>query len=553
MLNESVQGKEIISIFLWIGLIGIILILTWEVFLPSSLRESFENEIGTSVGDSKYWARWFPKRGDVGPANDEEDGGYIRLTRYFHDFADVQRLGVKHDFCRMLQRKDQKDDIFFACALAGTEGLSTQTYKTNNKNQGFEISRDDYMRDILGEGRDGYCRILKNKDGTFEAKCNPAGDEKFQNRLVTDTNPPSEIADLLDFYEGIMVWLRLRDDMEDYAKNVRVSKAGNIFIEENPPNPPETDGLIFNGIDQYLRISDSDNLSLGDIVQMRFLRAVSFWVYFDEFSNNAHIFDFGNGAGQDNVWLGIMGRGDSNTAGSSVIRPLLCSNSNTSVIPENPSGPQEVPEISPIELMLGSQSNVDEYECPKPEIFGKKMKPLSNESIPSNKLADNATLVYEVWDMKQRKMHIQIPGFFPIKKWTHVVITAKSNDAFRPDIQIWKNGILVHEEESGHLPQASSLAKNYIGKSNWVNTTSQMENADQLFCGKIFDFRLYNTMMSEEKIQKTIKWGLGKLHGEEKMAKINKVAQKCKNDIVKRVKRDDIINRPPSSNNVDIS
>ena len=44
------------------------------------------------------------------------------------------------------------------------------------------------------------------------------------------------------------------------------------------------------------------------------MKAISFWVKFDEFTNNAHIIDFGNGAGIDNVFIGSKA-GKSNTTG----------------------------------------------------------------------------------------------------------------------------------------------------------------------------------------------------------------------------------------------
>jgi hypothetical protein len=122
-----------------------------------------------------------------------------------------------------------------------------------------------------------------------------------------------------------------------------------------------------------------------------------------------------------------------------------------------------------------------------------------------------ATLLYEVWDSKQRKQRILINGAIPLKQWCHIVITAKTNDSFRPDIGIYVNGTQVFLEPSGYLPQAKSTTNNYIGKSNWSNVTSQYELKDELFNGKIFDFRMYNTIMSESKINNTIHWGKNKL------------------------------------------
>jgi hypothetical protein len=86
------------------------------------------------------------------------------------------------------------------------------------------------MNDVLHQGRDGYCRILKTGPGEFEAQCNPAGDIAFKEDLVVDSNPPDDIKMLLTFYEGIVFWLRLRDDMLDYAQNLYVNIAGGATL-----------------------------------------------------------------------------------------------------------------------------------------------------------------------------------------------------------------------------------------------------------------------------------------------------------------------------------
>jgi hypothetical protein len=103
----------------------------------------------------------------------------------------------------------------------------------------------------------------------------------------------------------------------------------------------------------------------------------------------------------------------------------------------------------------------------------------------------------------------------PKKKWTHICITAKSEDAFRPDIGIYVDGKLVFLEASGFLHQASSLSNCYLGKSNWSNVTSQYENKDELFKGSMFDVRGYKQALSEKVIKESIAWGKDKLGIEE--------------------------------------
>jgi hypothetical protein len=126
---------------------------------------------------------------------------------------------------------------------------------------------------------------------------------------------------------------------------------------------------------------------------------------------------------------------------------------------------------------------------------------------PNNTYIRTADLIYEIWDTQQRKLHVQINNFFPVGKWVHVAITATSADATRPSIAFYKNGELVYTEEDGWLPQASGTTNNYIGKSNWSNTTATTNNPDELFKGKMFDIRGYNTFLTPKKIKSIYKWG----------------------------------------------
>lgn len=492
-----------IQALLWIGIVLLLLLATIELMYPNGITEGFEGLVG--LGDSPFWAKFIPRRGDVGDYLEEK--GYVRDDRYFHGYADVQRLGSNQDYCRMVAKASDPTDLFLACALGGTDGLSSLKFRTpSTKSGNFDISRDDYMR-RLESGREGYCRILKVSEGTFEVRCNEGNESEFGKKTVIDSNPPPDIQTLLLFYEGIMVWLRLRDDMVDYAKNVQLYKAGNITIEEMPPLPrldAVARTLQFNGIDQYLRLGDNKDLEFETKVELRYMRAVSFWVYFDEFTNNAHIFDFGNGAGKDNVWCGIIGRGNEN-ASSNTIRNLICGGQE-STVPDAPSGAQPVQVVSPQTLMKTTSANVNEYTCPKPEVFGRILPPVQPTASAPN-IATTADLAYEIWDHQQRKFRVQVKNIIPLRKWVHITITARNSDAFRPDIDVYADGILTHTEPEGWLPQSSTTTNNYIGKSNWSSVTSRYENADELFKGNLFDFRCYRTPLSEKKIAEIVKWG----------------------------------------------
>jgi hypothetical protein len=490
--------------YLLAGLLLLIAITVLELWNPNIINEGFTNLI--SVGDSKFWSQWMPRRGDIGIDPTGEQNGYTRDIRYVAMYADVQRLGQKHDFCRMVvpSGSDEKE-MFFACALGGTEGLSSVNYKTPSVKDGFQISRDDYMNDVLNEGRLGYCRILKTGTDTFEAKCNPAGDFSFKPTMVTDSNPPDEIKTLLSFYEGIVFWLRFKDDLLDYAKNLTtITTSGKIEIDPVPK--PMTRGLEFNGIDQFLRLGESSSLSFGNAIKLQYVRAFSFWVYFEEFTNNAKIFDFGNGSGVDNVFCGIVGRGNAPLQAEPSAESASCVDESQKTLPSAPTGAQGTYEQSPQTAMLTSSANINLYDCPDPELVGRIMPQLKMPQVTVGE-AKTADLLYEVWDKKQRKVHIQVKNVFPLRKWTHIVITTEGNDPWKPALNIYKNGVSVYKEASAFLPQTNETKNNYIGKSNWASATSPYENADELLKGKLFDVRAYRTPMTKTKINDTIKWG----------------------------------------------
>lgn len=478
-----------------------------ELFWPQKIREGFENLVPVLSPRAGYFGKFVPRRGDISEGS--EQAGYLQDPRYFLGYADVQRLGFEHDFCRMVESKGDETTKFFACALAGTENLNAISFRTPTVKDGFPLSRDDYMRDIEGKGRQAYCRILKGKSGQYEALCNRAMDTEFDPELVLDSEPPADIQTLLHFYEGCVFWYRFRDDMIDYIHNTRLLTVGELKVNEKP-NPAVAKGLHFNGVDQFVRLGDNVELELGSIVPIRSLRGLMVWVYFDTFTNNARILDFGNGPENNNIVLGIIGRGDANITDAGIIRPpLLCGEDTT--IPEKPSGAQPCDIVSPQELLRTTSANVNDFECVGFEESPRRLPPsrVRNRTIkgPTNR----ASLLYEIWENQQRKMRIVLPKVIPKGEWVHICITAKSEDAFRPDIGIYINGELAFLEPSGFLPQASTLSNCYLGRSNWSNVTSQYENKDELFQGNLFDLRGYKQAVSDKVIKESVAWGKSKL------------------------------------------
>jgi hypothetical protein len=157
--------------------------------------------------------------------------------------------------------------------------------------------------------------------------------------------------------------------------------------------------------------------------------------------------------------------------------------------------------------MKTTAANVDEYVDIDQQVTARRLSP-STVHVPKPKgISNMATLHYEVWDGQQRKMNIKVNSIIPLKQWVHIAISAITDDATRPDIGVYVNGEMVFVQPSGYLPQAISTTNNYLGKSNWTDNTSTYELRDELFCGSLFDFRMYKTKMPRSKIRQTIRWG----------------------------------------------
>lgn len=494
----------------WIGFVILLTALFLEVLAPKRLAEGFQAlvPVNEKEKDGNFLTQRFVRRGDVGP--DKEWKGYIQDPRYFHGYADVQRIGKRNDFCRVVLKEGDGSETFFACGLAGTKAdLSPYTFRTRSVAKGLKLSRDDYMRDIVDEGREAYCRILKDRDGEYKPLCLRATDTGFHPIDVLDENPPEEIKTLVDFYSGCRMWLRLRDDMVDYLGNAILQTAGGITLDHTP-NPEVTRGLFFNGQDQFVRLGDTNELSLGNKIPLRKIRAFSVWAYFDAFTNNAHIFDFGDGPGLNNIFLGILGKGEVGDVPNELRPGPKCAETT---VPTGEVGAQWCPEIRAEELLKTSAANVDEYSCVGPELQARRLAPIQTRIVQpeAGATATRATLIFEIWDKRLRKVQIKVNRAIPLKKWVQITVTTTSTDSLRPTYNVYINGTLMHVLEDGFLPQAATTSNNYLGKSNWVNYKTEYENQDELFSGSLFDFRMYETPISDRKVKRIVQWGASKL------------------------------------------
>ena len=503
---------------LWIALGLLIGVLWLEMVVPKKVMEGFQwvairdkdatpADGGVVATPDNLLTQEFKRRSDVG--FNREEPNYSSDIRYFADYMDIQGIGSKKDYCRVVFPSGGSEDAsFFACALAGTDGLTSIEYRTKAVKDGLRLGRDDYIRKMGTNGRDAYCRIVK-QDALFQAMCVIPELKKFGDTERLDTEPPANIKILLDFYADCRLWLRFRDDMKDYMGGATVLQvAGGAVVTEFPPRPTVTSALHLNGVDQFLRLGDSSDLSFGNTGSLRDVRAFSVWVKFDEFTNNAHIFDFGNGVGKDNVFLGILGKGDPDTAGNEIRSSSTCPETTVPV----GTGAQFCPEMRSQDLYLISSANVNDFTCTGPEVYADptKAQQLHTRTLRKNDPTakrSRATLLYEVWDNSLRVVQIKVNQAIPVGAWTHIVITATNTDAMRPDLNVYVNGDNLYTKESGRLPQAAITEKNYIGKSNWGDEPGGYELKDELLCGSVFDMRMYNAPLSDRKIKHMFEWG----------------------------------------------
>ena len=154
---------------------------------------------------------------------------------------------------------------------------------------------------------------------------------------------------------------------------------------------------------------------------------------------------------------------------------------------------------------------MEKWDCKGPDTLARIIAPIQTRPVKPKGPADRATLIYEVWDKRLRKVQVKINRAIPINTWTHILITATNMDAMRPNLSFIINGNLVYTQEQGYLPQARVTSNNYLGKSNWTNDYSGYELRDELFKGSMFDFRMYSSPVSETKGKRVLQWGLGML------------------------------------------
>ena len=92
-----------------------------------------------------------------------------------------------------------------------------------------------------------------------------------------------------------------------------------------------------------------------------------------------------------------------------------------------------------------------------------------------------------------------------------MAVAALNDDPYRPDLAFYRNGVLMHVQPAAWLPQKNETTLNYIGQTNWLDVTNRYANKSELFKGYMADIRMYNSVVEEEVIKDSYKWGTEKL------------------------------------------
>lgn len=448
---------------MWTTWIVIILLIGYIVSetLGSKIREGFA----------------VPRRMDVGATYEgwtHEETGYVRDIRYAETYTDVQGHGVAADFCRAVYKKGDPTSLHIACALATREHMDTMEYKSPSLKDGFRFSRDDYWRDVNGDGRMDYCRILRDENtGGFVSTCAMATADQIGPREERDTEPPASIRQLLEAYEDCLTWFRFQDDAVDSVNSAVLEYHGRPEIP-SLIHPLKTRGIQFNRLSaetpavgpptDYFAWGERGTLHLDQDIAPSQIRAITFWVWLDAFTNQTRVMECCNPTSKtvkDLVWIGVE------TIGK-YLPPALPTNVY------DPALELRADEI----YRLGQQ--VEPVRVPDRRQFQE----------------EQSSWVFEIWDEEQPILRLSAPHTARTGKWQHVAIMTTDSTSWWPTWQIWIDGEKKAEKKDGRLIPALYLTQNKLG----------------LMSGCLQDFRIYKKPLSAAKLQTTISYGRAKLH-----------------------------------------
>jgi len=427
-----------------------------------------------------------PIRSDMKEESAEERG-YTRDPRYAAQFADVQGTGVAGDFCRVVAKQGDPDSSRVACALALREGMDTLEFHSKSKKEGFRFSRDDYWRHRPSKKQMDYCRILRDEEsGGWSSFCAITTKSGIGPMEEHDATPPPYIRKLLTAYEGILTWYRFQEDGLDTTGATELSLVGRAQLP-SMIKPVKTRGLQLNRfpaaaatageqpppLHDLVRFGEKGTLHLDQDVKPSTIRAISFWIFWDQFEKDAAVLHCSTADGKNRVWVGVDGSGPS-----------------PSPMKDVQIGPAQ--EITPQQLQNLGSPRVEDVP-----LFATKHQKDPHGIKHELDTEKTATWIFEIWDESQRIMRIKAPFGAKIGAWQHVTLTTTDSTTWWPTWQIWLDGVLVIEQKEGRMIPALFLTNNRIG-----------ENVR----GCLQDFRIYREPMPAAKIKEAIDWSSRLLH-----------------------------------------
>jgi hypothetical protein len=242
--------------------------------------------------------------------------------------------------------------------------------------------------------------------------------------MMEDLTPPKDIQQMLWFYEGIYLWLRLYNGFTDNAFGRVVRGEGGMA----PPSPKsKMPGVYFDGIDSSIRVMNPLNL--------RQIRGVCFWVWLEDARAGQVFFDFSLGPEKHNVML-----------------------------------------------MTG----------------------------------DDANLIMSIWGKGYlKRMKVSRSFFSGVGKWMHICLNTQSSESGRANWDVYRDARLLETWDSLESPDDVETRFNFIG--NTVFTEAEKGDSSgslKKMRGYMFDFRIYNTPITLEKVGAIVEWGKKMLNTE---------------------------------------
>jgi hypothetical protein len=262
------------------------------IFVPDSWiginNENFQNEFdkeniisidenGATIPDGKGGTEVLLK-----PTESE---GHELVPGGMYELADVEGLGRKCNWCRVVRETNRPNTSFVACSLYQTFTNFPYWFKSPSKRQGFDIGRHGYMQDVQGNGVDSYCRLAINKDiirplgraPVWEIVCNLTEGLKVSDKKILDPEPPEDKKKILRQYDGCILWLPLMNEhLNDVIRDLQVVNSGGVIFDEEKKS--------------YYWDGSKKKMTLFERISWRHTKTVCCWVRMERVGEGDYIF-----------------------------------------------------------------------------------------------------------------------------------------------------------------------------------------------------------------------------------------------------------------------